>query len=965
MKQMGPDRWRKLKDWFSEALEMEPLQREAFLAEISAGDPVLGDELRKLLVDHQGAERYFGGVRPGPPQSNVVLRNFRPGEIVCGRFRVVSLIGSGGMGEVYKAVDEILGVAVAVKTIRSSMLTDERLVGRLQKEVLLAREITHPNVCRVHDLFHHRVLASPDEPEHGIPFISMEFLAGETLAERLRREGVLHLDVAFHIIVQIAEGLAAAHHAGVVHRDLKPGNIMLVPAGTQRERTVITDFGLARRDLAIDGSSTISLAGTPGYMAPEQLEGMTATFRSDIYSFGVIAFQILVGHVQQERESGRLASTIPESASDPLAGTLKKVILRCLQRSPDMRFTSAEQVVNELLPDRMAKDERAPQLTHWRFIVPSVAILIICVALFLVILRFSSWMPKIARGSRVLLTEIRVPEANLDGLTTVLRSQLAQSPQFVLIDDTRLGEILKRMGKTAGEPLDGQAAREVALRDGAPLVIYGSASVLGQEYVLALKIEQVSGTPLFARRVWKSEFPANDKSQLFDAIHRAATWIRTTVGEATQDLAEQDRRPEDTTTGSWQALQLFERARRASGQGNNEAAVLVLREAIQIDPEFAMAYAKMGDLLIALKRYQEGYVAWKQALRLTEKKQLTSREQLLITGQYYEDTGDYPAAERTYRTFLVHYPDDYDGGFFLASVLDETGRSDEAASRFAELWRRWPREYTAAVHLASIYIKQKKLPQAMGIAVRLGAFGQPDWARWLNALMLFTQQRTDKALETAEPLQSSPSKYWRSRAYLIRASWLAELDRCQEGIAELQEGIAYDSAQGLSQEEAHKYYLLAQLHVRTGARTAANSDCAAACAIDNTPRQAAHIGIVFAQTGSLIEARRILASLRSYDDIPRLVALRHQLAAEIDLAEHSPARALREMRAAAATSPPQEWREEMARTLEADGLRDQAVQVYKEILDEPALFWPGPQTNVPGLQLQCRRKYLELTTDRQ
>jgi tetratricopeptide (TPR) repeat protein len=338
------------------------------------------------------------------------------------------------------------------------------------------------------------------------------------------------------------------------------------------------------------------------------------------------------------------------------------------------------------------------------------------VALFLAFVRFQQWTPRIAKGSTVLLTDIRVPEPELEGVTTVLRSQLAQSPQFVLMDDARIGSILKQMarGGLAHERLDAVTAREVALRDGAPLVIYGSVSVLGQEYVLGLKVEQVSGSPFLARNVWKAEFPAATKSELLEAVHRAANWIRVTSGEVKRDLADQDRRPEDTTTGSWQALQLYARALQTSRQGNDEMAVLILRESVQLDPEFAMAYAKLADLLIGLKNYDDGYQAWRQALLLTEKKQLTSREHLRISGQYFEDTGDYAGAERIYRTFVVHYPNDYAPAFFLASVLDDMGRTEEAITHFKDVCRRWPKEYPATVHLTWLYLTQNKFSEAAG-----------------------------------------------------------------------------------------------------------------------------------------------------------------------------------------------------------------------------------------------------------
>jgi serine/threonine protein kinase len=300
--------------------------------------------------------------------------------------------------------------------------------------------------------FHHRIVGSPDKPEREVQFVSMEYLPGETLAERLRRQPMLSFDAAATIILQIAEGLSAAHRAGVVHRDLKPGNIMLVP-GDGQERVVVTDFGLARHSLGTDIShaSVTSLAGTPAYMTPEQLEGAPATFASDVYAFGVVSYLMLAGRHPRHPGYNEAAQRTPER-SDPLSGInllWKRVILRCLDRNPDKRFPSAQQVLTELVPEGDRRIEHTLRKLFSPSLTALAVLVVLGVALFLAFVRFQQWMPRIAKGSTVLLTDIRVPEPELEGVTTVLRSQLAQSPQFVLMDDARIGSILKQMARGA------------------------------------------------------------------------------------------------------------------------------------------------------------------------------------------------------------------------------------------------------------------------------------------------------------------------------------------------------------------------------------------------------------------------------------------------------------------------------------------------------------------------------------
>jgi serine/threonine protein kinase len=284
--------------------------------------------------------------RPTPPSSLLTSSDpigggrFTPGQIIAERYRVVALAGRGGMGEVYRAEDLTLSQVVAIKFLPEALSQDAAALARFHAEVRTARQVSHPNVCRVFDI----------GDADGTLFLTMEYVDGEDLASVVRRIGRLSPDKATEVARQICAGLAAAHERGVIHRDLKPANVMLDGAGKIR----ITDFGLASIASSIKGAD--ARAGTPAYMAPEQLAGREVTSRSDIYSLGLILYEILTGkrafeaatlpELMKQRESG--AITNPSTLVRDLDPLIERVILRCLENDPDKRPATAIQVAAAL-----------------------------------------------------------------------------------------------------------------------------------------------------------------------------------------------------------------------------------------------------------------------------------------------------------------------------------------------------------------------------------------------------------------------------------------------------------------------------------------------------------------------------------------------------------------------------------------------------------------------------------------
>jgi serine/threonine protein kinase len=370
-----PQNWDTIKGLFAAALELDPADRPEFLLK-NSHDLLVRAEVERLLAEHEQAGSFLSAPALGNcnPEAEPQNRRFQSGELLAGRFKIVRFIAAGGMGEVYEAEDLELREHVAVKTILPGILREPTAASRFKREIHLARRVTHPNVCRIFDLFRH----APDQGDEETLFVSMELLNGKTLAEQLETNGRITMQEALPLVTQMASALSAAHDVGIVHRDFKPGNVVLVPAKqeTQNVRVVVTDFGLASRSLSsvVDFSTTTlttenDLSGTPAYMAPEQIEGHPATPASDIYALGLVIYEMVTGQRPFHGDNPRSAALKRLSVAPPpprvlvpeLTSVWERVILRCLEREPAKRFTEAHDVSVALTVESSAGNSATPE----------------------------------------------------------------------------------------------------------------------------------------------------------------------------------------------------------------------------------------------------------------------------------------------------------------------------------------------------------------------------------------------------------------------------------------------------------------------------------------------------------------------------------------------------------------------------------------------------------------------------
>jgi serine/threonine protein kinase len=356
----SPEMWESVKSLFDAALELHGEDRRVFLEHCT--DINVRQEVERLLNEYECASGFLSDpvlVKNTPdqePKAKICV-----GEILANRFRILKFIASGGMGDVYEAEDQELHEFVAIKTIRPDILAATNAVSRFKREVYLARKVTHPNVCRIFDIFRHGPSAmSVNE----IVFISMELLRGRTLADQLRENGPFTPVEALPLIQQMSTALAAAHKVGIVHRDFKPGNVVLDSGSNPKcPRAVITDFGLALQYVQTRGGPLVSsihaFAGTPAYMAPEQLEGKPTSSATDIYALGLVIYEMVTnnrpfrGDTPMSGAVKRLSEAPPSPRvfSPGLSSAWESTILKCLERDPAKRPVRAEEVAAALIGD--------------------------------------------------------------------------------------------------------------------------------------------------------------------------------------------------------------------------------------------------------------------------------------------------------------------------------------------------------------------------------------------------------------------------------------------------------------------------------------------------------------------------------------------------------------------------------------------------------------------------------------
>jgi tetratricopeptide (TPR) repeat protein/tRNA A-37 threonylcarbamoyl transferase component Bud32 len=579
-----------------------------------------------------------------------------------GRYRIIRFLGSGGMASVYQAWDETLGTAVALKLIRVGADTPtvalRQLEDRFKRELKLARQVTHPNVIRIHDL---------GEVESTLYF-TMEYVQGSDLATLLEREPKLPLSRILGLARQIASGLAAAHRAGIVHRDLKPGNIMV----DAQDRALLMDFGIARSTSAATMQTVPgALVGTLDYMAPEQARGGPTDERTDVYAFGLILYELLAGSRPSYSTEGGLSSLLArlEKGPPPLKTVLpdvppdvERIVNKCLSTSPDARYPSA----NELVADLEALDEkgRGRLSARTRPVWARIAAILL-VGLLLV--GGTWWLasrrrppaPQAARAPLPILIvdfENRAGESVFAGaLEQALGTAMEGAPfitEFPRRDAVGLITDLK-----LGSRLDESTGRLLAIRQDIPVILAGTIDRSGSGYKVAVR----ALTADKPEPVTVADAQASDRSKVLGAVGKVAENIREALGDST---AIGSASGETFTAASLEAVRAYTLAQDLAMSQRDTEAIVQYREALRLDPEFGRAYSGLAGSQLRLGRRDEAQKNLDEALRRTDR--MTEREKLRTFGFYFAIMGNYDKAIETYGELVAKFPSDSAGYSNLA-----------------------------------------------------------------------------------------------------------------------------------------------------------------------------------------------------------------------------------------------------------------------------------------------------------
>ncbi|MBX3701191.1 MAG: protein kinase [Dokdonella sp.] len=682
---IDPERFQRVAELYHAVREASAAERAALL---TAADPDLRREVESLL-DQPTSDSFLDSSAATvaallPPER--LAQGLQPGTCL-GPYRIEGRIGQGGMGEVYRALDTRLDRAVAIKVTR------ERFSDRFRREARAISAFNHPRICTLYDV-------GPD-------YMVMELVAGDTLAVHLRQTP-LPLPVALDHALQILDALAQAHARGFVHRDLKPGNIMVTPAGIK-----ILDFGLAKSVDEDSRTATGDAMGTPAYAAPEQRDGLPVDARADIYSFGCVLYEMVTGQrIGPQRQR--------------LAPELDAIVARCLEPAPERRWQSVDEVRQRLL----ALAAGGPWYQRWigrrgrsRRTRVGVAALVLVLAGIVVV----GWLMRAAPGLGARDAIVLADFVNTTGdpvfdvsLRQGLAVQLEQSPYLGLVPESRLRQGLALMDLDADARLDDATARELCQRLGGSAVVTGSIAQVGTPYQLALRaVDCGSGQTLAS-----TEVDASDRDRVLAALGQASSRLRSRLGESLASVRRFDTPLEQATTRSLDALKSYSEGLRVMTSGaGDDGAIALFQRALGFDPEFALAY---GALTLAYTNQGESRLAAEYASKAYAlRERVSDPERYFIAARYAKSAiGDIDMAIATCRSWIQAYPRSPIPHTMLAgSIYPVIGEFDQAVAEGIESVRLAPSWAIAHVTLREAYLALGRLDDAAAVQPQVD--GQP------------------------------------------------------------------------------------------------------------------------------------------------------------------------------------------------------------------------------------------------
>ncbi len=639
-----------------------------------------------------------------------------------GHYRIVEKIGEGGMGEVYRARDQHLDRDVAIKVLPHGSLIDETARRQLHKEAIALSKLNHPNIATVHDF----------DTQKNVDFLVMEYISGVTLSDQLANGALPEAEV-IRLGVQLARGLQVAHEHGVIHGDLKPGNLRVTQDGFLK----ILDFGLARLirpagpELATASlSETRAFSGTLPYMAPEQLRGERVDARTDIYGMGSVLYETSTGQRPFSQSEGpnlidailHKVPTPPSTLKPSISNAFEVIVMKAIEKEPKRRYASAAEVLQDLeklsAPSTAAmlplRARAAAQLWR-RFPRRGKVAMAFCtlVCVLAIVLWSVRTTPVLAFEPRdyVLISDFdnQTGDPVFDrSLGTALATSLDQSVRASVYSRARMKETLKRMEKPNVERIDEALALEIAEREGVKAVVVPTISGIGENYRLSARIRAVA----LGRDLRTEVARATGKAKVLDAVDEISAAVRRDLGESLQEISKNTRPLATVTTQSLDALKQYSLAIEKHRASEVEEARTYYENALRIDPKFTAAQASLGMLHLDQTAMGTPHFDAKEGKRLLSEAvqhvaNLTDKEKYgILAFHALWVQKDPEKSVQYYKTLLGIYPEHAVTYNNLAWVYSRTGRYEEAVNAAREAIRLDPRLMIAYTNLGALYMYQ-------------------------------------------------------------------------------------------------------------------------------------------------------------------------------------------------------------------------------------------------------------------